>query len=551
MARAWPDRIARCFPRLETLEERNLLTFYGGYRTATEIITAINAVETNYPAIADVVDYGNSYSKSVGGVTTPGGQFVAGYDLLALRITNQAIPGPKPVFVLMGGLHAREISTPEVTLKFVDYLTQNYGVDADVTWLVDYHEIVVAPLANPDGHWYVELGGNNPWYWRKNGRPSSCTTWPGSNGDSYGVDLNRNFNWMWGGAGSSGNACSETYRGTSAASEPETQGIQSLVSSVIPDQKGPNVSDPAPADTTGIFIDVHTYGGYVLWPWGHTSSPPPNSSGLTAIGNKFASYNGYTKGQSYQTLYPATATSDDWTYGTLGAPAFTIELNSSGFLPSYSSVTTLYNQNQAAFIYAAKIARTPYMTALGPDALSVGAQSAAEALRITANINDTKNGNQTIAAAEFYIDTPPWINGAQPRTMKAADGGFNSTTENVTGRASTTGLASGKHIIYVRGQDAQGNWGPFSAVFFNVSPAPIPPAPRLSSTPEQAVAVAAPNPDLRTSTVLPQMALQTVATSNEVEPPKSFTPRPVFARVTNLAVPDVIVGLPPIDVLGG
>jgi tetratricopeptide (TPR) repeat protein len=45
--------------------------------------------------------------------------------------------------------------------------------------------------------------------------------------------------------------------------------------SVIPDQKGPNVNDPAPSNTTGVFIDVHTYGGYVIWPWGHTYSSPP------------------------------------------------------------------------------------------------------------------------------------------------------------------------------------------------------------------------------------------------------------------------------------
>ncbi len=473
-------RLNHCRPKIETLEERNLLTFYGGYRTATELIGVINAVETNYPAIVDVVDYGNSYSKNAGGVTTPGGQFIAGYDLLALRITNKSIPGPKPVLFIMGGLHAREISTPEVVLKFVDYLTQNYGTNPDVTWIVDHHEIVAAPLTNPDGHWYVELGGGNPWYWRKNGRPNSCTVWPGNNGGSDGVDLNRNFNWMWGGVGSSSNTCSDTYRGTSAASEPETQGIQSLAASVIPDQKGPGVSDPAPSNTTGVFIDVHTYGGYVIWPWGHTSSSPPNGSGLTAIGNKFGTYNGYTTGQSYQTLYPATAASDDWAYGTLGVPAYTFELNSSGFLPSYSSVTTLYNQNQSAFIYAAKIARTPYMTALGPDALTVGAQLAGPGLRVTASINDTKNGNQAISAAEFYIDTPPWLPGAQSRTMQAVDGTYNSTIESALGRASTNGLSVGRHTIFVRGKDSAGNWGPFSAVFFDVT-APIPNGPSRDS----------------------------------------------------------------------
>src|SRR5262249_54859850 len=229
---------------------------------------------------------------------------------------------------MMTGLHAREITTPEVGMRWINYLTQNYGVDADVTWIVDHHEIWVALMTNPDGHWYVELGtqppyNGNPWLWRKNGHPNSCTIWPPIGGSAYGVDLNRNFDDHWGGVGSSNNPCDETYHGTSVNSEPESLAIQDLVSSLIPDQKGPIDDDPAPEDTTGIFIDVHTFGGDVLWPWGHTPNPPPNSVGLSNIGNKFASYNGYTAGQSYQTLYPTTGTSQRWAYGELAIPAYT------------------------------------------------------------------------------------------------------------------------------------------------------------------------------------------------------------------------------------
>jgi hypothetical protein len=468
-AAAWSER-HRCRPRLELLEERTLLTFYGGYRTVTELYSSLAATAATYPNITNLVDYGDSYSKTVGGVTTPGGQHLNGYDLEALEISNKAIPGPKPVFVLNTGIHAREISGPEVAMKWIDYLTQNYGTNADVTWLVDYHDLWVVPVSNPDGHWYTELGNNSPWYWRKNGHPNSCSVWPGDNGGSYGVDLNRNFAFHWGGPGSSGNTCDDTYRGTSPASEPETAGLQNLVSSLIPDQKGPNDNDPAPPDTTGILIDVHTDAAMDLWPWGFTSAPPPNSAGLSAIGKKFATYNGYTAGQSYQTIYPATATTDDWTYGTLGAPAFTIEMDSNGFFPTYSSVTTLFNKNLNCFLYAAKIARTPYMESGGPDALSVSANVGGPGLRIGASINDTKNGNQNIMAAEFYVDTPPWEPGAVAHSMQASDGAFNSPTESVKGRLQTTGLGQGQHILFVRGEDSLGNWGPFSAAFFTVGP---------------------------------------------------------------------------------
>jgi hypothetical protein len=462
------------------LEARNLLTFFGGYRTVDELYADLQTIAATYPQITELVTYGQSYSETVGGVTTPGNDFLPGYDLLALHISNQAVPEPKPVFVLSSGMHSREISGPEVTMRFVDWLTQGYGNDADATWLVDQEDIWVVPVVNPDGHWYVELGtqppyNGNPWLWRKNGDPSyGSPIWPPSQ-SGYGVDLNRNFDDHWGGIGSSSDPYDETYRGPFVNSEPESAALQNLIGSLIPVQKGPDDNDPAPDDTTGIYIDVHTYGGYVLWPWGHTSTPTPNSVGLSAIGRKFATYNHYTAGQSYQTLYPTTGVAPFWAYGHLGIPAYTFELNSAGFLAPYSSVdSTLWPQNEGAFIYAAKIARTPYITVHGPDALAVATQLNGSELTVTGQINDSQNGNQNVVAAEFYIDTPPWADGAQAIPMEASDGDFDSPIENVDGMQPTDGLDPGQHIVYVRGLEANGYWGPVSAAFFDLAPPPSP-----------------------------------------------------------------------------
>jgi hypothetical protein len=90
---------------LEKLEERNLLTFYGGYRTVTELYADLATTAANYPDITHLVDYGQSYAASVGGVTTPGGDFLPGYDLMAMEVTNKAVPGPKPVFFLVFPQH--------------------------------------------------------------------------------------------------------------------------------------------------------------------------------------------------------------------------------------------------------------------------------------------------------------------------------------------------------------------------------------------------------------------------------------------------------------
>src|SRR6476469_7345346 len=91
-----------------------------------------------------------------------------GFDLLVLHITNQAIPGPKPVFWYDTGIHSREIATPEIAMRYISLLLDGYTTNADSHWLVDYNDIWVMPMLNPDGHHVVEQGGNMPFSQRKN-----------------------------------------------------------------------------------------------------------------------------------------------------------------------------------------------------------------------------------------------------------------------------------------------------------------------------------------------------------------------------------------------
>ena len=189
----------------------------------------------------------------------PGGSTIAG---------ESVTRGQKPVFFLMANIHAREITTPEIAMRFLDLLLDGYGSDADVTWLVDYHEIWIVPTANPDGHWLVELGeqeeyGGLPFYQRKNAKQANlidgvadCSTWPPSGGDHYGVDLNRNHSFGWGGDGSSGEPCSPVFRGAEPASESEVAQLEAVVRALVPDQRGPEMDDPAPDDTTGLFLSL-------------------------------------------------------------------------------------------------------------------------------------------------------------------------------------------------------------------------------------------------------------------------------------------------------
>ncbi len=198
------------------------------------------------PDLAALVDIGDSWEKA-----TPGG--APGYDLLVLVLTNQAIPGPKPRFFLHGAIHAREYTTVELGLRFAEELVAGYGTDADATWLLDEHEIHLLIQANPDGRKQAEAGLS----WRKNTNGDYC----GPTSNSRGADLNRNLEVKWG-------CCDDTYRGAAPASEPETMAIQAYMRTIFPDQRGPLPSDPAPADATGLYIDLHSYSELVLWPWG-------------------------------------------------------------------------------------------------------------------------------------------------------------------------------------------------------------------------------------------------------------------------------------------
>lgn len=83
-------------------------------------------------------------------------------------------------------------------------------------------------------------------------------------------------------------------------------------------------------------------------------------------------------------------------------------------------------------------------------------------VNISANASDTLSG---IAKAEYYIDTDPGQGDATPLTYDASTGKLSGNYTVTLGH-----LSLGKHTIYVRVQDAAGNWSALSsATFFAVN----------------------------------------------------------------------------------
>ncbi len=471
-----------CTPRRLLKDQRAGIPSFPCYRTVEETHAAAAALAAAHPHLATVVDVGDSWER-----TTAGG--AAGYDLLVLKLTNDQVAGTptgvdpphgKPRLLITGAIHAREYGTAELALRFAEWLVDNHDLDADATWLLDEHEVHILLQTNPDGRKLAEAGD----LWRKNTDSNDGC----SDSSSWGVDLNRNFEYRWGCCGGSDTAaCGETYRGPLAASEPEAAAVEAYARAIFPDQKGVNPTDPAATTATGVYLDLHSAAGLVLWPWGYVSTVAPNGLAMQTLGRRLAFFNGYEPDQAVG-LYVTDGTTCDFGYGELGVASFVYELSGTFFEPCASFESTIVPDNLPSLIYLAKVARTPYLTPSGPRVTAVESPSGtvvAPGVPVTARVVvddlpfSTLNGSEAthnIAAAELSLDAPPWqLPAPTPLAMAASDGAFDEKTETVEVAVPTGGLADGRHILYFRGQDASGSWGAVSAAFFwVVDPATAP-----------------------------------------------------------------------------
>jgi len=444
---------------------------YPCYRTVEETFADAAALAATHPGLAEWIDVGDSWEKA-----TPGG--LPGYDMMVLKLTNSAVAGTptgtgaphgKPRILVTSAIHAREYATAELMIRFAEHLVEGYGIDADATWLLDEHEIHLLLHTNPDGRKHAETGD----WWRKNTNENYC----GPTSSDRGADLNRNFEFQWACCGgSSSYPCDETYRGPTPASEPEIQAVQAYARSIFPDQRDPDLGAAAPATATGVYLDMHSYGELVMWPWGFTSAPPANGSALRTLGRRLAWFDGYEPDQAIG-LYPTDGTTVDFAYGDLGVASLLFELGTSFFQSCSSFESTILPDHLETLRYAAKVARTPYLTPSGPDVadadVDVAVVAPGEPVTFSARLDDTRfstaNGTeptQNITSAAAYLDAPPWQDGAIPVAMAPVDGAFNSPQEWATLDVPTDALANGRHTVYAIGTDASGAQGTTGAAFF-------------------------------------------------------------------------------------
>ncbi|CAM4296875.1 M14 family zinc carboxypeptidase [Pseudoalteromonas byunsanensis] len=446
--------------KVSSLNSQTGIPGFQCYPSVEETYQQAQDIATRYPHLASWQPIGSSWEKTQG---------LGGYDLnvLVLGKNNKKRKKPKPVVFMQSAIHAREYTTAATTLAFAQYLVDNYQNNTDVQWILQERDIHILFVANPDGRKQAETG----LLWRKNTNDNYCADTP----QRRGVDLNRNFSYEWFAIdnGSSGDQCASTYRGPVAASEPEVQAIERYVRSLFEDRRGDLPSDAAPLDTQGVFLDIHSAGGMILYPYDTTDEAAPNEPQLKQLAQRFAAFTGYRAIPGVQ-LYPADGTTMGLGYSELGVASFAFELGRTFFESCQSYQQEVLPNNLQALLYAAKIADAPYITPQGPEVLDLrisGAGSMAvpqgSELTLQARVSD----EFLLAPDDGQIEPGQAIKKVRLRVkrhgrkfgrkvkLKPVDGVFDSPEEFISHSLNTRYWPNGKYTLIVQAQDRDGNWG--------------------------------------------------------------------------------------------
>lgn len=294
---------------LQTVREQRLRELHNNlqvgatselYRSYDEMTEDLQRLATNYSQIMSLTSLGKTHE---------------GRDLWLVKISdNVSQEEDEPGVLFMGAHHGNEKPSYEVCLFFIEYLLKEYTNSSlpEVRDAVNSTQIYVIPMVNPDG---VEAGT------RKNRAPNHGSFGRKTEITSIGVDLNRNYGYRWFryfllipfyGRATSFFDRSEAYRGTQPFSENETQAIKQFMQT----------------HEITLSLSYHTYGGFILYPWGYTILPPKDRLIFISIGENISRINDYIWSQSVY-LYPTVGDACDWMYATYGVYAFTIELGES------------------------------------------------------------------------------------------------------------------------------------------------------------------------------------------------------------------------------
>jgi murein tripeptide amidase MpaA len=219
-------------------------------------------------------------------------------------------------------IHAREWVTGSSTVyalsRWLDDISNKRTAPTDT------YDLIIVPVLNIDGY---EISWTTDRYQRKN---------------ANGVDLNRNYPthvtnpWIV-------LPSDEEYPGPSVFSERESRGIRDYLAKENTKIDG--------------YVDVHSYGGEVLFPYGNTRVPHKDDTKYKIMAKNVASVMGYVPLPAW-TGYLAYGMFIDWVSRVYDKPAILFEMAGTDFVHPISSIRVrgdeLYN-GLAQFVNEVKI----------------------------------------------------------------------------------------------------------------------------------------------------------------------------------------------------
>jgi hypothetical protein len=290
----------------------------GGFFTYQEMLNNLDSMVSKYPNLISARAPISTFTS------------IESRPIFWLRISNTPNTDDfsKPEILYSALHHAREPASMQQLIYYMWYVLENYDSNPELAYIVNNVEMYFVPCINPDGYLYNEFTDpNGGGMHRKNRRNVG--------GGNRGIDLNRNYAYEFGGVGSSGNPSSDTYRGASAFSEPETQAMQWLTEN----------------HEFKIALNYHSYADALLFPWGYENSVQcPDHDLYLALTDYMVSQNNYDNYQS-AFLYEAAGDSDDWGYGeqTSKQKVFSmtpeVGSNNDGFWPNQNSILGICREN--------------------------------------------------------------------------------------------------------------------------------------------------------------------------------------------------------------
>ena len=258
------------------------------YHSYQEIVDLADSLATNFPDICKKVLYGES---------------IEGRELGALKISDNVNDDENEAEVMFdGGIHGDEIGAAENCIRFARDLCLEYGSDPDVTFLVDNREIWIYYMVNPDG--------------RENM----------SRYNSAGVDLNRDWGYMWDEWGGS----------TGAYSQVENKALRKCM-----------YSNQFVVHTT-----YHSGTEYISCPWSYRIESPQDADHILQLAGLYSSESGYPDleyGQGSSGMYFINGSTKDGNYGVQGSISWSMEISHSKQPPA-SQIMQYYNWNKPSML---------------------------------------------------------------------------------------------------------------------------------------------------------------------------------------------------------